>query len=111
MLILTLGLGAFMAILAAGRGTVLLVALFAGFVECVLDSKGFRFGAVTAGAFAGFHTFVMAGLAVSYLALMGGMVEGDFAHLVGKLDFGGAVVGSDNNSTNREERNSDEESD
>lgn len=100
-----------MTILATGRAAFFLMATFALFVEGVFGGGSFWFGAVTAGTFSGVHTLVMTGLAVSNFALMGGMVEGDFAHFVGEFDFGRAVVGGNNDGADSEERNSDEESD
>jgi len=105
------GLGAFVAILAAGRAAFFLVATLALFMEGVLGGRSFRLGAVATGALASFHALVMAGLAISDFALMSSMVEGDFAHFVGELDFGRAVVGGDDDGADSEERYSDQESD
>jgi len=98
-------------IFTTGRAALFLMATFALFMEGVLGGRSLRFDAVTTGALAGFHAFVMAGLAVSHLALMGSVVESDFAHLVGELDFGRTVVGGNDHGADGEKRDGGEKND
>jgi len=70
----------FMAILAAGRTAFVLVTALAHGVKSIFQFGGSWVHTVTAFTGAGINPFVVAGLAVGYPCLVGGVIEGDGSH-------------------------------